>query len=472
MEGVFPPCWKTSIVTPIIKNLSLHADYPNYRPVSNLSFTSKILEKLVIEQFTDHLMTHSLFSSENSAYKQCHSTETLLCKMKADFINSIDRQQVSVLLLIDLSAAFDTVDYDIMDLIFRKNFNINGTVLNWFKTYLLNRKQNVVIGSFKSDEKALDFGVPQGSCLGPVIFLSYLNTLYELIRQHLPSVSGYADDNQIYISFEPDKSQDAAIDALQSCIREVRSWFLSHQLLINDSKTEMLLIGTRQQLSKLGDISVSVGNISINPTDDVCNLGFILDSHLTLNKQISNVCRKSHYHLTRIRQIRPYLTVKVTEKLIHAFVSSTIDYCNSLYYDITDYNIKKLQIIQNCAARLVFNVPSRSHVSHLLKQLHWLPVKFRIEFKICLLTYKCLNNLAPSYLTDLIEKKASTRQLRSNNKNLLKIRKPKIEKGRQSFSYAAPKLWNELPSSVKESSSLATFKKNLKTHYFLKAYPS
>ena len=176
--------------------------------------------------------------------------------MKADFISSIDKQQVSVLLLIDLSAAFDTVDFNVISLIFKQNFNIDGTVLNWFKTYLLNRKQNVKIDCFKSDEKILKYGVPQGSCLGPIIFLSYLNSLYDLIRRHLPSVSGYADDNQIYISFKPEISQNRANEALQLCIGEVRCWFLSHKLLINDSKTKILLIGTRQQLCKLGDVSV------------------------------------------------------------------------------------------------------------------------------------------------------------------------------------------------------------------------
>ena len=467
-EGVFPSYWKTSIVTPIIKKPSLPACYPNYRPVSNLSFASKILEKVVIEQFTDHLISNNLFSNENSAYKKYHSTETLLCKMKAD---SIDKQHVSILLLIDLSAAFDTVDFNVISLIFKQNFNIDGTVLNWFETYLLNRRQNVKINSFKSNEKFLKYGGPQGSCFGPIIFLSYLKSLYDLIRKHLPSVSGYADDNQIYISFKPDISQNRAIEALQSCIGEVRCWFLSHKLLINDSKTEILLIGTRQQLRKLGDISVSVGGISINPTDKVCNLGFILDENLTLNKQISNVCRKSHYHLTRIRHIRPYLTVEVTEKLIHAFVSSSIDYCNSLYYEISDYNIKKLQVIQNCAARLVLNVPPRSHVTLLLKQLHWLPVKFRIEYKICLITYNCLNNLAPKYLADLITRYTPARQLRSNNKNLLKVPKIKLEQGRQSFAYAAPKLWNRLPSDVRDCLSLAAFKKKLKTYYFHNAFP-
>ena len=142
-EGVFPSYWKSSIVTPIIKKPSLPACYPNYRPVSKLSFASKILEKVVIEQFTDHLISNNLFLVKIQPIKKHHSTETLLCKMKADFISSIDKQQVSVLLLIDLSAAFDTVDFNVISLIFEQNFNIDGTVLNRFKTYLLNRKQNV-----------------------------------------------------------------------------------------------------------------------------------------------------------------------------------------------------------------------------------------------------------------------------------------------------------------------------------------
>ena len=474
-EGAFPSCWKTAIVLPILKKTGLELTYKNFRPVSNLSFLSKLTEKAGLSQYVDHLCEIGKFSTNNSAYKDNHSTETLLLKIHSDIINNMDAQRVTLLVLLDLSAAFDTVNLNILTDIFRNHFNISGNVLGWFQSYLQDRDQRITINNTISKSYSLKYGVPQGSCAGPVIFLGYLCSLYDILEKHLPSVQvgGYADDHQLYLSYKPgsDTSDTTAVEKLCKCIAEVRAWMLSHKLKINDTKTEFMILGTPQQLSKVSTSSISVGNSSISPVQSLKNLGVTFDQNLKMSLHVNQVCRRGYYQLKKIRQIRKYLDKPATEKLVHAFITSNIDYCNSLLYGAPDYVIDKLQRLQNAAARVICGVRKFDHITPTLKELHWLPVSYRISFKIALMAYKCIKGQAPAYLSDLIEVKESTRNLRSSSRTTLKVPLCKTATGTRAFSSAAPEVWNPIPEKIKNQ-NIDNFKKQLKTHYFKKAYPN
>ena len=184
-----------------------------------------------------------------------------------------------------------------------------------------------------------------------------------------------------------------------------------------------------------------------------------------------SVCKSALFHLRNIVKIREYLTVESTKALIQAFVTCRLDNCNSLLTGSPKYLIAKLQRIQNCAARLVAKQPRAAHISPVLKSLHWLPVEHRITFKVLLLTYKAINNLAPSYLSHLLVHYNPTRSLRSAEKYLLEVPKVRLKTyGERAFSVAAPKLWNALPLDIKLSPSVPVFKSRLKTHLFRIAF--
>ena len=471
--GEFPDGWKCAVVTPLLKKAGMDLVYKSYRPVSNLNFISKIVEKAALSQYIDHLEAMSMFSPQNSAYKKNHSTETLLVKINSDIMNNMDCQNVTLLVLLDLSAAFDTVSMDILSEIFQFRFNIKGTVLSWFKTYLTDREQRVKINSAISEKYKLKFGVPQGSCAGPVVFLGYLSSLYDIVQQHLPTVGGYADDHQLYIAFKPgnNEKQTDAVKNLEKCITDVRSWMLLHKLKINDTKTEFLIIGTKTQLEKVSISEIKVGNESIKAVTKVRNLGVIFDSNMSMLHHVNQVCKKGYHQLTKIRQIRKYLDQEATVSVIHAFVTSHIDYCNALLYGCPKYIINKLQKLQNCAARVVTGKYKFDHISDLMKHLHWLPVVSRIEYKIALLAYKCLRNQAPEYLSNLIEKYVPNRTLRSSKSNLLKVPKTRTKTlGSRAFTSAAPAVWNSLPDGVKNLENIDRFKTSLKTYLFNRAY--
>ena len=201
----------------------------------------------------------------------------------------------------------------------------------------------------------LDFGVPQGSCLGPLLFTIYASKLFDVIKVHLPTVHCYADDTQLYVSFSPNIStgQFEAVTAIQHCVDDIRNWMTNDKLLLNDDKTEFLMIGTKKQLAKVNIDHILIGDCAVRPKGVVKNLGTWLDSTLSMNSHVNNTCSNAFYYLYNIRRIRKYLSRRSTETLIHAFVSSRVDYCNSLLYGLPAYQLNKLQRVQNAAARLI-----------------------------------------------------------------------------------------------------------------------
>ena len=239
-SGHFPPIFKSAIVRPLLKKPSLDQNYlKNYIPVSNLSFLSKVLEKIVLSQLLDHLTHNHLLNPHQSAYRQSHGTETALLRIVNDILLGFDNDKVALLALLDPSAAFDTNDHSIL-LSRLQTFGISGTVLNWFQSYLLDRGQSVYVKGASSKPSVLSFGVPQGSVLGPILFVLYASPVSDVISRHTMSHESFADDTQVH--------QSAPIDGIaglmartRECISDLKVWMTQNKLQLNDEKTELLL---------------------------------------------------------------------------------------------------------------------------------------------------------------------------------------------------------------------------------------
>ena len=316
-------------------------------------------------------------------------------------------------------------------------------------------------------------GCPQGSVLGPLLFSCYTSPLGDITRRHGISSHFYADDSQLYISFTPGDlhSENQSLSVLENCVQEIREWMLQNKLRLNDGKTELLLIGKQPHISKSAVSSVSVGSSSITQNDSARNLGFYFDTNMDNRSHIEHICNLSWFYLRNLSAIRKYLSKESTQTLVHAFVTSRLDFCNSLFYGTPASVLSKLQSIQNAAARIVTKTSKYDHITPVLHSLYWLPVQYRIYYKILLLTFKCLHSQSASYLSDFLVPYAPSRNLRSCNQCLLSVPKTNLSScGDNSFSVCAPKLWNSLPSSPRSASSLDCFKRNLKTYLFSKCY--
>ena len=446
----------------------------NYRPVSNLSFLSKLIEKIVALRLSNYLQNNNLHERLQSAYRKFHSTETALIKVHNDIITAIDNGQSVILVLLDLSAAFDTVDHGILLTRLSTRYGIRDRALDWFVSYLSDRTQFVKLDGSSSHSIHLAQGVPQGSVLGPILYSLYTSPLSDIADQHGMNYHFYADDSQLYISFKTSCLNDMEFSKskMETCVRDIDLWMLRNRLKLNQDKTEVLVFSSSYRpRPSLDNLMIVDEIVSCSPM--ARNIGVVFDNSLSMVPYVNAVCKSAFFHLRNISKIRKFLTPETTKATIHAFVTSKIDYCNCLLFGLPNYLLQRLQRVLNCAARVVYQSNKYDHITPLLMELHWLPVEQRINFKILLITYKALNGQAPTYITDLLCYYRPARPLRSSTQNLLRNPRYNLKNyGGRSFAVAAPRLWNALPLAVKNSNSVDTFKRQLKKHLFLCSYPN
>uniref|UniRef100_A0A669DT12 Reverse transcriptase domain-containing protein n=1 Tax=Oreochromis niloticus TaxID=8128 RepID=A0A669DT12_ORENI len=380
-----------------------------------------------------------------------------------------DSGLISVFVLLDLSAAFNTVDHNILLERLEHAVGITGTALQWFVSYLSNRLQFVHVNGESSSHTKVNYGVPQGSVLGPILFTLYMLPLGSIIRRHSIHFHCYADDTQLYLSMKPGNTHQLV--KLQECLKDIKTWMAANFLLLNSDQTEVIVLGPENLRNMVSKQILTLDGITLASSNAVRNLGVIFDQDMSFNAHIKQICKTAFFHLCNISKIRNILSQSDAEKLVHAFITSRLDYCNSLLSGCPKNSLKSLQLIQNAAARVLTGTRKREQISPVLASLHWLPVKSRIEFKILLLTYKVLNNQAPSYLNDLVVPYHPIRALRSHTAGLLVV--PRVFKSRmggRAFSFQAPLLWNQLPVWIQETDTISTFKIRLQTFLFAKAY--
>ena len=280
----------------------------------------------------------------------------------------------------------------------------------------------------------------------------------------------YADDTQLYGSVDLDNMSDL-LDCMQSCVSEVNIWMRSNKLKMNNDKTEVLPIATVHKLPSIENNTLQVDSETVPFSNKVKNLGVYIDSNLNMNAQVNNICKTVYFQIRKLGQLTALLDTESIKTLCSAFVLSRLDYCNSLLSGSSNENINKLQRVQNNAARLIFKVSKRNHVTPLLEQLHWLPIKARIEYKIATICFNALNGTSPLYISELTQLYEPIRKLRSSNSKLAVVPSSKLKTyGDRAFTFTAPCVWNSLPEDLRKASDFNLFKKELKTHIFKKYF--
>jgi len=469
-EGLFPDRFKLAQVTPLLKKAGLDTSEPsNYRPISNLNTISKIIERVCLVRLLPHIAATGNFNPLQSAYRKQHSTETALLKILDDLNKVVNSRNTAVLIGLDLSAAFDTIEHDILVNRLRTVFGVSGVALDWIETYMRGRKQYVMAGGERSGLSDCNYGVPQGSVLGPFLFSIYLSPIADLITVHGVQFHQYADDTQLYVTIQT--AEDLV--RLEKCTLAIRDWFAENGMLLNPDKSEVLLVASQKKAKEFAHgsgVPVAGSNIAYSVT--LKSLGVTLDQSLTFDTHVQNVVKAANYHTRALRHIRPMLDRQVANTIACSIVTTRLDYCNSLLYGTKVTNIQKLQRAQNSLARVVASTNLRDHITPVLKDLHWLPVKQRIEYKIALVTHKVLATGQPGYLADLVpEYKPGFRGLRSETQRRLTIPTGlKSKAGQRTFTSAAEAVWNRLPQDTRTAKSLVAFKSRLKTFLFKTAF--
>ena len=313
-------------------------------------------------------------------------------------------QHLTPLVTIDLSAAFDTVDHEVLLQVLQRKFGIHGSGLKWFGSYLRPRGCKVNIGESYSHTMNLNFSVPQGSCAGPVLYLAYASTLHEGIPDDI-NLHGYADDHALKKSY-PASDKEKELDTLMKLgvtLKEIKIWMDQNRMKMNNSKTEYIVFGGCQQLTKCTANTLNANGETTERSQKIKYLGAWLDSELTLKHQVSMKCRSAMCSLQRIKLIRHLLDVEAAHTLVRGLVLSHLDYVNAILIGLPNITIRKLQLVQDAAARVVINEKGKS-AKQCRQQLHWLPIRQRIQHKILSLVFKTLKGEAPLYLQSLLTK--------------------------------------------------------------------
>ena len=436
--------------------------FRSYRPINNLQFFSKLIERTVLSRINAHMNANNLHCDAQFGYKKYHSTETMLLGLSDEVLQGFDNNRCTIVLFLDLSAAFDTIDIKILLEILQKEIGIVGSAIDWIEAFLTNRTQRVKIDNYFSDPLRVEFGVPQGSILGPNLFNVYTRSQKLVFQDRGYKSSSFADDANCRKQFSLIFQYDILKNDIASCMKNVEYWMNERKLKLNTEKTEIIIFHP----SKLCDFVIINGthfdHKCIRFSDVVKNVGFLLDKNMTLCKQVNKVVSHCYKLLKDIGSIRNTLTKKHTEMLVHSVITNRLDYCNSLYINLDAGNIFKLQKVQNSAARMVERKSRRTSARSIISNLHWLNVRSRVAFKILLLTYKSITNKCSSNL--MLDFK--TYNCRPNEYLMLDLKFAKTQYGRRTFAYTAPRLWNAIPVEIRSAPTTETFKRALKTFFF------
>jgi Fe-S cluster biosynthesis and repair protein YggX len=368
----------------------------------------------------------------------------------------MDSKELTVIVLLDFSKAFDSIDHCKL-LVKLQALGLSLSALEWFRSYLTDRKQQVRIGSVLSELGNITHGVPQGSILGPALFNIYLNDLPTMPNSG--ALESFVDDSKLYLSF-PVKNAGEVMRKINEDLSKIAAWCCYNSLLINPGKTKMLVIGIRKMLHKLPEnFHVTLLGKRITPAISVRDLGIQLDSLLSFDEHIDVTTSTCVGSLCQINRVKHLFDSETLENVISSLVFSKLYYGSTVWSNTTQKNIKKLQKVQNFAARIITCTRKYEHITPVIRQLGWLPVADMLKYYLGILTFKCLNGLAPDYLSTLFKDRSSVHDKNTRNNEKLNIPVFSSAVGQRSFEYRAVSLWNSLPADITACDNLNVFKR-------------
>jgi hypothetical protein len=472
-QNLFPDELKKALITPIIKNeVKNPDDFQNYRPVSNLEFLSKLLERVMYVQLVKHIERHGLHGRFQSAYKPYHSCETAMAQVVDDIQQFLTIKMNVCLVMLDLSSAFDTVDHGILFDRLERNFFIREGALKLIKSYLCSRTFSVVIDGHTGTQHDLNYGVPQGSILGPLFYLLYTREIETVVQQHGFKVHLYADDCSLYFPYKENENVEAEAK-LSLCVNSIKAWMRKSFLKLNGEKTTIMLFQPNGKIVETRSICLKDGGKIIQAESTVKLLGVILGPSLNFSEFATKKIQTCNFHLSNLRAIKKSLPHNIRILLVTNLICSTMDYCNSLLIGSPKYVTDRLQKTLNDAVRFIFDVKRREHITPYLYKLHILPVVYRIKFKVCLVAFKIIRGMAPLYLADKTQTfqpmyDKPMRQGCERDELMFECNLSMIKSA--TWISKMMREWNQLPVELRFSRDIETFKAKLKRHYFELAF--
>ena len=455
--GQFPSQLKQAKIFPIFKG-GTKTDPSNYRPISILPTISKIFERHVNKHLMGYLNKRNLINKNQSGFRAKHSCQTALIKLIDKWMECIDKGDIVGTFFLDFRKAFDLVDHKIlMDKL--SLYHFSPSALRWFDSYLDGRHQAILSETGLTEFANIRYGVPQGSILGPTLFLIFINDLPLNFDFCLSDF--YADDGTVHTH---DKNVETVEIKLQGDLNNAKHWSEENKLPLNYNKTTCMTIGTKKRINDSCKLNLGVDEVCIQNMSTHKLLGVHLDQYLTWSAHIDNLCSAISSKISLLRQLAEYVPTCVQKRFYQGYILPLIDYGSITWGSTSIANIQRLSKLQKRAARIILKANFDTPSSLMFQELGWLSVENRLKYNKAVITYRALNNLTPDYLSELLIplSEIHSLNLRSLENGLLHIPLSRTTIFDNSFTCSAPKLWNALPQTVRASGSLVTFKKNLK----------
>ena len=451
-QNIFPDKLKHAKVIALPKSKKDLSDVNNYRPISLLASLSKPLEKHIHTHLLSYLESRKLLYAFQSGFRPTFSCHTALTRLVDNWLNNINNKKLSGVVFLDLRKAFDLINHDIL-LQKLKHYILNQDTVNLIRSYLTNRTQQVLSNGLLSNSSVIKLGVPQGSILGPILFSVFINDLPLAITSDKVATDLFADDATIHAT---DKDINNVNAELQIALGEVSSWCSLNDMVINPSKTEAMVITTRQkhQLRPLL-LNITVNDIPVKEVNKHRLLGVVIDKSLSWQNHIEMTCKTLSRHLYVLSQLK-HITDENTRRIFYeAHIKSHIDYASTLWDGLSDNIFKKLSSLYRRAAKLI-NPDITLNTDQKLKSLDMLPLKDHLLFNKSTFMYKFYSGSLPPYLDDVLPKINQSKY--ANSRCTVTVPKPRIDMYKTSLCYSGGVLWNSLPTEIKHARSLATFK--------------
>ena len=457
----FPNECKIALLKPLFKKGS-KLEAKNYRPISLLPLVSKIFEKVIHNQTQSYLDKNNILYRFQSGFRQGYSTDTALSYLTNKIQSGFDDGLLTGMILIDLQKAFDTIDHDIL----LKKLNCLGfstSSIAWFKSYLENRYFVVKVDDSFSEKAPLVCGVPQGSILGPLIFLIYANDMAQAVNCDLYL---YADDScLVYTGRDPKEIENK----LNSNFNQLCDWFVENKLSIHfgEDKTKSILFGTKRRLKGNPKLDIYRGEIQIMQHTEVNYLGCLFDSNLSGRGMAIKVLNKVNSRLRFLYRKQSVLNNHLRRLLCNAIIQPHFDYASQTWYpNLTKALSKKVQCAQNKCIRFCLRLGNRAHLDKKeFKDIDWLPITERVKQRVCVLAYNFFNKTSPSYMSDIFTPNIVVKDTR-NSQHSLKVPFRKTNIGQNALSYSGPNSWNKIPINIKLTKTRNEFKHKIKSNYF------
>ena len=454
-SGIYPTIFKSAKVIPIHKKGS-KSDKSNYRPISILPVMSLVFERHVSNSLRNYLESNHLLYDRQSGFRKYHSCQTALTLLTDDWLTAMNNNEIVGTAFLDFSKAFDLVDHKI--LLKKLNmYNFSESTLKWFDSYLSCRTQQTYVSGVKSDSEVVLTGVPQGSVLGPVLFLIYINDLHLEMKNTTTDI--FADDSTIFTS---NINLNLVADQLSQDLNNVSRWCNCNKMALNTSKTKVMYICSNFKHRAIVDSypSVKLHDIQLSASFEEKLLGVTIVNTLNWDNHVNNVIKKCNSYLFLLSRVKRFLSIDKRKLFFNAYILPHIDYCCTIWGNCSVGSGDKMIKFQKRAARMILDKDIDTPSIQLFSELKWLSFPERIKFQKAILMYKTLNGLAPNYLNDKYSYRNETtmRTLRSTSSNFLYIPKPSCELFRKSFVHSGATIWNNLPPDIRSAPSLSIFK--------------